>query len=92
MVSARKLLIYRDNLEFFRSFDLLVVTEKTSLLLKSRYHLEQLKMVHTRHGAGDRAIGFNKASAKFDHVLVAGPRSGNGLSMKRPFLKNEFLS
>src|SRR5689334_9968421 len=27
IVPARKLLIYRDNLDFFRSFDLLVVTE-----------------------------------------------------------------
>lgn len=74
VLPARKLLIYRDNLDFFRSFDLLVVTEKTSLILKSRYKLEKLRMVHTRHGAGDRAIGFNKASGQFDHVLVAGPK------------------
>ena len=74
IVPAAKLLIYRDNLEFFRSLDVLVVTEKTSLLLKSRYGLQHLKMVHTRHGAGDRAIGFDKASASFDHVLVAGPK------------------
>ena len=73
LLPAAKLLIYRDNLEFFRSLDVLVVAEKTSLLLKTRYGLDQLKIVHTRHGAGDRAIGFDKASAGFDQVLCAGP-------------------
>ncbi|WP_254601962.1 hypothetical protein [Sphingomonas bacterium] len=64
--------IYRDNLDFFRGLDALVVAEKTSLLLKSRYGLNDLKLIHTRHGAGDRAIGFDKQSARFDHVLVSG--------------------
>lgn len=72
LVPARKLAIYRDNLDVFSSVDLLVVTEKTSAFLKTRYGLESLKLVHTRHGAGDRAIGFNKASASFDKVLVSG--------------------
>jgi len=64
---------YRDNLDFFESLDALVVTEKTSLILKTRYGLP-LPIIHTRHGAGDRAIGFNKASAGFDKVLVSGPK------------------
>jgi hypothetical protein len=72
VLPAAKLLVYRDNLDFFRSFDVLVVAEKTSLILKTRYGLRRLKIVHTRHGAGDRAVGFDKASAGFDHVLVAG--------------------
>ena len=71
---AAKLLIYRDNLAFFKSLDVLVVPEKTSLVLKDRYHLDDLAIIHTRHGAGDRAIGFNKTSARFDHVLAAGPK------------------
>jgi len=71
---ASKMLIYGDNLDFFRSLDMLVVAEKTSLVLKTRYGLERLKIVHTRHGAGDRAIGFNPASALFDHVLVSGDK------------------
>lgn len=74
LVPATKLLIYRDNLEFFRSFDAAVVAEKTSLLLKTRYGLNDVKLIHTRHGAGDRAIGFNPESAKFDLVLVSGPK------------------
>ncbi|QCI92939.1 MULTISPECIES: hypothetical protein [Sphingomonadaceae] len=74
IVPTTKLLIYRDNLDFFRSLDILVVAEKTSLILKDRYGLDHLKIIHTRHGAGDRAIGFNPESAKFDHVLVSGPK------------------
>jgi len=74
VVPATKLLIYRDNLDFFRSFDAVVVSEKTTLLLKTRYGLTDVKLIHTRHGAGDRAIGFNPESAKFDLVLVSGPK------------------
>lgn len=72
ILPTTKLLVYGDNLDFFRSLDILVVAEKTSLILKTRYGLSNLKIVHTRHGAGDRAIGFDKASAGFDHVLVSG--------------------
>lgn len=74
LVPATKLLIYRDNLDFFASFDAVVVSEKATLLLKTRYGLDNLKLIHTRHGAGDRAIGFNPESAKFDLVLVSGPK------------------
>ncbi|WCT73320.1 hypothetical protein PQ455_17160 [Sphingomonas naphthae] len=74
VLPATKLCIYGDNLDFFRSLDALVVAEKTSLILKSRYGLDHLKIIHTRHGAGDRAIGFDKASAGFDHVFCSGPK------------------
>ncbi|HVM22996.1 MAG TPA: hypothetical protein VM308_06830 [Sphingomicrobium sp.] len=79
LIPAAKLLVYRDNLDFFRSLDLLVVPEKTSLVLKQRYGLRNLKIVHTRHGAGDRAIGFNRASAGFDLVLASGPKTRDRL-------------
>jgi len=71
---AAKLLVYGDNLEFFRALDVLVVAEKTSLILKTHHGLKNLRIVHTRHGAGDRAIGFDRASAGFDHVMVSGPK------------------
>lgn len=73
ILPVRKLLLYRDNLEFFKSFDALVVSEKSSLLLKEHYGLK-LPIIHTRHGAGDRDIGFNRESAAFDLVLVSGPK------------------
>ena len=74
LLPAEKLLFYRDNLDFFRQVDVLVVAEKTSLILKTRFGLDHLRIVHTRHGAGDRAVGFDPASALFDHVLVSGPK------------------
>ncbi|WP_419827815.1 hypothetical protein [Sphingomonas sp.] len=74
VLPVTKLGIYRDNLDFFRTLDALVVSEKTSLLLRTRYGLKGLTLIHTRHGAGDRAIGFDARSAGFDHVLVSGPK------------------
>lgn len=73
-IPASKLLLYRDNLDFFRSLDALVVTERTSLVLKSRYGLHDLPMYLADHGAGDRAIGFGGSAAKFDHILAAGKK------------------
>ena len=77
---VRKLLVYGDHLPFFRGLDLLVVAEKTSLVLKTRHGLRDLPVVHTRHGAGDRAIGFDRASARFDHVLVSGRKIADRLT------------
>lgn len=82
LVPARKILLYRDNLAFFRGFDALVVSEKTSLLLKTRYGLDRLRIIHTRHGAGDRAIGFGRESALFDLVLVSGPKIARRLEQE----------
>lgn len=91
LVPATKLLIYRDNLDFFRSFDAVVVSEKTTLLLKTRYGLDNVRLIHTRHGAGDRAIGFNPESAGFDLVLVSGPKIRDRL-MKDAGLKPEQIA
>jgi hypothetical protein len=74
LLPAGKLLIYRDNLDYFGSLDALVVTERTSLILKKRYGLTDLKMILIDHGAGDRAIGFGTSTAAFDHILAAGPK------------------
>ena len=77
LVPARKLFVLGDNLDFFRTLEVLVVAEKTSLTLKKQ--LPNLKIVHTRHGAGDRAIGFDEASAGFDAVMISGPKIGKRL-------------
>lgn len=71
--------VLRRNRRRFAELDALVVPEKTSTLLKSRFGLARLKLIHTRHGAGDRAVGFDAASARFDFVLVSGPKIGNRL-------------
>jgi hypothetical protein len=56
----------------FRPLDVLVAPEKTSLILRSMAGLKSLQFVHTRHGAGDRAIGFDRHSGNFDLVLMSG--------------------
>jgi hypothetical protein len=43
LLPATKLLIYRDNIDYFGSLNALVVTERTSLILKNRYDLKNLK-------------------------------------------------
>ena len=76
---AAKLLIFRDNLDFFASLDALIVTERTSLILKTRYGLDRPLMILSDHGAGDRAIGFGKSVAMFDHILAAGQKIADRL-------------
>lgn len=56
---------------YFRSFDAIVTPERTSLLLK-RLGIGSTKLIWTRHGAGDREIGFADDVGAFDFVLVAG--------------------
>lgn len=73
-VPADRLSILSRNLDHFRALDALVVPEKTSTLLKTRFGLDRLALIHTRHGAGDRAIGFDAASARFDLVLMSGEK------------------
>lgn len=73
-VPVERVAALRSNLDLFRDLDALVVPEKTSLLLKSRFGLSQLKLIHCRHGAGDRAVGFDRASGRFDLVLLSGPK------------------
>lgn len=58
----------------FAPLDALVVPEKTSLLLRRHLGLRDLKFVHTRHGAGDREVGFDRSSGEFDLVLISGPK------------------
>lgn len=74
LAPIEKVLLYRDNLDFFRSLDALVVTERTSLMLKTQYGLTDLPMFLSDHGAGDRAVGFGSAARLFDHILAAGPK------------------
>lgn len=72
VASASRYLTLRANLETFRRLDALVVPEKTSLLLRRRFGLDHLKLIHTRHGAGDRPRGFNAKSGAFDLLLLPG--------------------
>ena len=66
--------LLRENIERFRGLDALVVPEKTSLLLKTRFGLPDLPIVYTSHGAGDRAIGFDRPTGLFDFHLLPGAK------------------
>ena len=56
-----------------RRCDVLVTAERTSTVLKSLPgHCPP--MIHIPHGAGDRAVGFERRIARFDQVIVAGPK------------------
>jgi hypothetical protein len=67
-----KTLVLLYNARYFGGFDALVVPERTSLALKR--FLPRTRFVWTRHGAGDRASGFEKEIEKFDFVLMSGPK------------------
>lgn len=71
---ARKRKVLRHNLEFFKGLDALVAPERNCLQLRTRFGLQGLKMIHTRHGAGDREGGFDKKSGAFDLTLLPGQK------------------
>lgn len=54
-------------------FDAIVVPERTSLLLR-RMGLSGATFIHTTHGVGDRAIGYERRIREFDLVLLAGDK------------------
>lgn len=54
-------------------YDAIVVPERTSLLLRW-IGLSRTCFVHTCHGAGDRAVGYDKRIRQFDYVLLAGEK------------------
>ncbi len=61
-----------SNLAFFRAFDAVVAPEKNCLELRTRYGLRELRLIHTRHGAGDREGSFDPRTLDFDLTLVSG--------------------
>lgn len=59
------------NRRYFSAFQSIVVPERTSLYLR-RFGVRTPRLVWTRHGAGDRAVGFARDVRLFDYVLMAG--------------------
>lgn len=73
-VFARKNRVLKDNLEFFRSLDALVAPERHCRRLRTKFGLNELKLVHTRHGAGDREGTTDEHVMLFDFVLLPGQK------------------
>ena len=61
-------------LAYLRRFDAIVVPERTTT--KMRHLLgRKTRLIFTPHGAGDRAVTFDRRDRYFDFALVAGPKS-----------------
>lgn len=70
----RKDAVLAANLPLFAAQDVLVVPERSSLKLKSYKECRHLRLVHTKHGAGDRAQGFSDELRGFDLLLLPGAK------------------
>jgi hypothetical protein len=68
----------RVSLDFLRSLDALAAPELRALKLKTQYGFDDLKIVHTRHGAGDRKSGFDERCATFDFTPLLGQQYVDG--------------
>ena len=71
---TRKKMVLKNNLAFFRSLDALVAPERHCMKLRTLYKLEGVRMIHARHGAGDRQGGFDDRSGAFDLTLLPGQK------------------
>lgn len=71
---ARRVMVLKNNLEVLSGYDVFVVPESTTLLLKTQFGLNHLKFVLTHHGAGDRSVAQKSSIRSFDFVLVAGEK------------------
>ncbi len=65
--------LLRCNARSFGTLDALVVPDLTCLKLK-RQMLPDLRMILSKHGAGDRAQALDPRMAQVDFVLVPGPK------------------
>lgn len=74
LLPYRRVATLLANRALFAALDVLVVPEKTSLMLRSHFGLKALKFVYTSHGAGDRAVGFDKHSDQFDLAFMSGAK------------------
>ena len=73
-ISFRRLAVLAPNAAYLDTFDALVVPEKTTLRLRTHYGATHVKLIHTRHGAGDRAVGFEPDGSQFDLALLPGEK------------------
>jgi len=79
-VFMRKSGVLRNNLAFFKLLDALIAPERQCMKLRTKYGLKGLKLIHTRHGAGDREGGFDDRSGAFDLTLLPGKKYVDRLS------------
>ncbi|MFZ2394046.1 MAG: hypothetical protein WBI05_05630 [Rhodoferax sp.] len=88
---ARKNRILSDNLDFFAGLDALVAPERHCRRLRTRYRLAKLKLIHTRHGAGDRQGTSDATMALFDLVLLPGRKYADRFSQLGYLRPDQFV-
>ena len=70
-----KVMSLKYNLSLFKDLNVLVAPEKTSILLRTHFGLDDLKFIFSAHGSGDRKYGYNKEFGQFDLIFVSGPKT-----------------
>jgi hypothetical protein len=74
----RKTAVLRANRAFFETLDVLVAPERHCVKLLSMLETD-IKLVHTRHGAGDREGSYDERLRSFDFMLLPGHKSADRL-------------
>ncbi len=92
IVPARRVAILARHLDYLKSFDVLVVPEFTSTLLKSRWQLDRPRLVCIPHGSGDRSVGFSDELRLFDLILVAGDKTRQRMIDRHPMMADRIKS
>jgi hypothetical protein len=70
----RRVAVLKRNVAAFAELDVLVVPESTSIMLRDRFGLKDLRFVRMQHGAGDRSVLYRPVIAKFDLMLLSGDK------------------
>ncbi|GGY99226.1 hypothetical protein [Novosphingobium colocasiae] len=70
----RRIAVLLHNRHHLAGYDAIVVPETTTMLLRDAMGVKTPKLIWIPHGAGDRSVGFRRIAARFDLVLVAGPK------------------
>ncbi|HKR46510.1 MAG TPA: hypothetical protein VJU59_43760 [Paraburkholderia sp.] len=83
--------LLRKNLAYLRSFDAIVTPERTSLFLR-KIGIGRTRLIWTRHGAGDRAVGFADDIHEFDYVLLSGRKIEERLLAAKQIRAGQYTS
>jgi hypothetical protein len=70
----RRVAVLKRNVAAFAELDVLVVPESTSIMLRDRFGLNDLRFVRMQHGAGDRSVLYRPVIARFDLMLLSGDK------------------
>lgn len=88
-IRRKRVALWR-NRRYFRGFDAVITPERSCLFLK-RLRLPGTSLIWTRHGAGDREIGFADDLDQFDFVLLAGGKIEQRLLQRKLIRPGDYV-